>query len=693
MLSAGARQRLEGVDVVVGVVETHGRVETQALLEGLRGFAAPRDRLQGPRAPRDGPRRASWRGGRSSPSSTSLRTRMPPEAAIPKRYQDVEELLAAGIDVYTTLNIQHVESLNDVVAQITRIRVRETVPDFDHRPRRRYRAHRPHARRPAPAAQGRQGLRAADGRARDQALLLAGQPHGLARACAAPHGAKRRRAAARPTCRPTPSRARGRQASACSSASTRIRTRAGLVRYAKRLADRLHAPWTALHVETPRSAPALGSGTRSDCGYAAARRAPRRRGRRPCRAADARRRRHRRAIARSQQRHPDRHRQVDALALVRDPPRIGCSRSHAPRRQHQRPRHRRRGARRRRRRASGCAPGRQRTRSTLGAFVVAILGRAVALGVGTLIAAVPRHRERRPRVPHRCARGRGALRSVAFAFARRSPASLCYNFFFLPPLYTFTIAEPTNVAALVFFTIVAVIVSEPRRARAPPGARRAPARARRPKPLSLQPQARRRRHARRCALGDGLSDRLDARCGSCPAAGGRRDRREGRLSAGRHARRGRSRRRQMGLGEQPCRRGAAPTRCRARSACSCRCAPGAAQSASSASTATSRAAADAGAAPPLRRLADQAALAIERVHLVEDVDRRKPAAEADRLRSALLTSISHDLRTPLAVDHRRGHGAAGLFRTRSTSGEGGPRRDDLRTRPSASTASSPISST
>ena len=50
-------------------------------------------------------------------------------AAIPKRYLDVEELLAEGIDVYTTVNIQHVESLNDIVAQITRVRVRETVPD------------------------------------------------------------------------------------------------------------------------------------------------------------------------------------------------------------------------------------------------------------------------------------------------------------------------------------------------------------------------------------------------------------------------------------------------------------------------------------------------------------------------------------------------------------------------------------
>ena len=52
-----------------------------------------------------------------------------PGSRHPKRYQDVEELLDAGIDVYTTVNIQHIESLNDVVAQITRVRVREMVPD------------------------------------------------------------------------------------------------------------------------------------------------------------------------------------------------------------------------------------------------------------------------------------------------------------------------------------------------------------------------------------------------------------------------------------------------------------------------------------------------------------------------------------------------------------------------------------
>ena len=68
-----------------------------------------------------------------------------PGSRHPKRYLDVEELLSHGIDVYTAVNIQHIESLNDVVAQITHVRVRETVPDQRVRPRRRHRADRPHA--------------------------------------------------------------------------------------------------------------------------------------------------------------------------------------------------------------------------------------------------------------------------------------------------------------------------------------------------------------------------------------------------------------------------------------------------------------------------------------------------------------------------------------------------------------------
>ena len=96
---------------------------------GLEIDPAPARRLQGPRAAR------RWI---STPSCTrrpelvlvdELAHTNAPGSRHPKRYLDVEELLAAGIDVYTTLNIQHVESLNDVVAQITRIRVRETVPD------------------------------------------------------------------------------------------------------------------------------------------------------------------------------------------------------------------------------------------------------------------------------------------------------------------------------------------------------------------------------------------------------------------------------------------------------------------------------------------------------------------------------------------------------------------------------------
>ena len=94
----------------------------------------------------------------------------------------------------TTLNVQHVESLNDVVARITHVRVRETVPDARPRPGRRYRGDRPAARRADPAAQGRQGLRPADGAAGARPLFLARQPDGAARAGPAPDGPAGRRA-------------------------------------------------------------------------------------------------------------------------------------------------------------------------------------------------------------------------------------------------------------------------------------------------------------------------------------------------------------------------------------------------------------------------------------------------------------------------------------------------------------------
>ena len=130
----------------------------------------------------------SWRAGPQLVLVDELAHTNAPGSRHPKRYQDVEELLAAGIDVYTTLNIQHLESLNDVVAQITRVRVRETVPDSHPRPGRRDRADRPHARRPDPAAAARaRSMSASRPQRALRALFLARQPDGAARAGAAPH--------------------------------------------------------------------------------------------------------------------------------------------------------------------------------------------------------------------------------------------------------------------------------------------------------------------------------------------------------------------------------------------------------------------------------------------------------------------------------------------------------------------------
>lgn len=129
MLEA-AHERLEadGVDVVVGWVETHKRQETEALLKGLEIIP---------------PREISYKGKVIQEMDLDAILRRRPQLALvdelahtnapgsrhAKRYQDVEELLDAGIDVFTTLNIQHLESLNDVIAQITGITVKETIPD------------------------------------------------------------------------------------------------------------------------------------------------------------------------------------------------------------------------------------------------------------------------------------------------------------------------------------------------------------------------------------------------------------------------------------------------------------------------------------------------------------------------------------------------------------------------------------
>ena len=128
MLTEARRRGVDGLDVVVGVVETHGRRETQALCEGLETLS---------RRPLDHRGRTLLEF-----DLDAALVRKPglllvdefahsnvPGSRHPKRWQDVDELLAAGIDVWTTLNVQHLESLVDVIWKITGVRQRETVPD------------------------------------------------------------------------------------------------------------------------------------------------------------------------------------------------------------------------------------------------------------------------------------------------------------------------------------------------------------------------------------------------------------------------------------------------------------------------------------------------------------------------------------------------------------------------------------
>jgi two-component system sensor histidine kinase KdpD len=128
MLLAARRRKADGVDVVVGVVETHGRKETEALIEGLEVVARKSLPYKGRILDEMDLDAILWRKPQLVLVDELAHTNAE-GARHPKRYQDVEELLAAGIDVYTTLNIQHLETLNDVVARITQVRIRETVPN------------------------------------------------------------------------------------------------------------------------------------------------------------------------------------------------------------------------------------------------------------------------------------------------------------------------------------------------------------------------------------------------------------------------------------------------------------------------------------------------------------------------------------------------------------------------------------
>src|SRR6185437_6998435 len=132
MLEAAQNVRASGKDVVVGYVEPHGRVDTERLLEGLerlptvavsyRGIVRHELDLDGALT------RRPWVLLVDELAHSNLVGGDPPPRH-PKRWQDIEELLEAGINVWTTVNVQHLESLNDLVGQITGVRQRETLPD------------------------------------------------------------------------------------------------------------------------------------------------------------------------------------------------------------------------------------------------------------------------------------------------------------------------------------------------------------------------------------------------------------------------------------------------------------------------------------------------------------------------------------------------------------------------------------
>ncbi|MDX8518253.1 sensor histidine kinase KdpD [Mesorhizobium dulcispinae] len=252
MLMAGRARLADGLDVVIGVVETHGRRETQALVDGYE--VIPR-------------REVEYRGRTLDEMDIdAILKRRPalvlvdelahtnaPGSRHPKRYLDVQEIRSQGIDVYTTLNIQHVESLNDVVAQITRVRVRETVPDsiideaddievIDLTPDDLIkRLHEGKVYFPQTAQRAIENyfspgnltalrelaLRRTAQRV-DEQLLNHMQSHAIPGPWAA-----------------------GERVLVCVDQRPGGAAR---IRYARRLADRLRAPWTALHVDTPRLA-------------------------------------------------------------------------------------------------------------------------------------------------------------------------------------------------------------------------------------------------------------------------------------------------------------------------------------------------------------------------------------------------------------------------------------------------------
>ena len=646
MLQQARARAKDGYDLVVGVVETHGRKETEALLDGLD--IIPRRRIE---------YKGQWLEEMDLDAIIARRPQIVlvdelahtnvPGSRHPKRYLDVDELLNHGIDVYSTVNIQHIESLNDVVAQITRVRVRETVPDsvFDRAnaielvdltpddlierlkegkvyvPEQAERALEHYFSPSNLTALRELALRRTAERV-DEQLLTEMQ----SRAIAGPWAA-------------------GERILVCISEDPRA---AGLVRYAKRLSDRLHAPFTALAVETRRSlqltevqrdriadtlrlAEALGGeaitipgGARSIADdvieYARANNITQV------------------IIGKS-----TRSRWFEILhgSVVHDlVRRSGNISVHVI--------------------AGDDIVGEPIPKKTVRTieeaepfeprpYALAVVAVAVALGVGEVIQ--PWLGIENVDLVFLTAVVGVAVRYGLWPSIFASvAASLCYNFFFLPPIYTFTIADPTNVVAFFFFIVIAIIVSNVA-ARVRTQAVAAIGRARATESLYA--------FSRKLAGVGTLDDVLWATAyqtalmlkvrvvlllpenGSIAVKAGYPPEDlldSADLAAANWA----------WENNRPAGRGSDTLPGAKRLFMPMRTGRGAIGV-----VGIDRDKPGPLLTPDERRLLDalmdQSALAIERVHLVEDMDRVKRTVETDRLRSALLTSISHDLKTPLAA--------------------------------------------
>jgi two-component system sensor histidine kinase KdpD len=642
MLQSAHAKLKAGADVVVGIVETHGRAETESLLRGIE--VLPRKRISYKEQTLEEMDLDALIARRPQIALVDeLAHTNAPGSRHPKRYLDVEELLSHGIDVYTAVNIQHIESLNDVVAQITHVRVRETVPDsvFDRAdaielidltpddliqrlkegkvyvPKQAERALEHYFSPGNLTALRELALRRTAERVDEQLLT-----HMQANAIAGPWAA-------------------GERILLCVSEDPRA---AGLVRYTKRLADRLHAQWTAISIETRRSlqltdeqrdrladtmrlAEALGGEALTVPGV----------GRRI--ADDVIHFAHANNVTQiiigksSRSWWFELTRGSVVHDLVR---RAGNISVHVIAGDEQ-----------------GIAKAAVQTAARQEPFnarpyLMALLFVAIGLAAAELIhplfgienvdlvfltAVVS--------VAARYGLWPSLLASVA--------ASLCYNFFFMPPYYTFTIADPTNIAAFFFFMLIAILVSNVA-ARVRSQADTAIGRVRTTESL----YAFSRKLAGTATLDDVLwatayqtalmlkvrvvlllpeegvltvksgyppEDQLDQADLAAANWAWDNDRPAGRGSdtlpgAKRLFLPMRTGRGAIGvIGIDDDRTGPLLT-------------------------------------PDQRRLldalVDQGALAIERVLLVEDMDRVKRTVESDRLRGALLTSISHDLKTPLA---------------------------------------------